>query len=91
MIPEALAMMMAMVERILERIAGGLRMDSVLMCPVCRGRLSVECRSLNDGRIQCWGSCGCGYRIGGGIAKSPWPFDVEAAVANALAREGVRL
>ena len=63
-------------------------MDSVLSCPVCQGRLAVDCRGLVDGRIQCWGHCGCGYKIGAGFAKSPWPFDVEYAVAKALEREG---
>ena len=66
-------------------------MDTVLMCPACRGRLSVDSRTLSDGRVQCWGYCGCGFRIGGGIAKSRFALDVEAAVANALAREGAIL
>lgn len=66
-------------------------MDTLLMCPICRGRLSVDFRTLGNGSIQCWGFCGCGYRIGGGIAKSRFAFDIEAAVANALEREGAFL
>lgn len=66
-------------------------MDTVLMCPVCRGRLSADFRTLADGRVQCWGYCGCGYRIGAGIAKSRFALDVEASVAAALERQGARL
>jgi hypothetical protein len=45
--------------------------------------------TLQDGRVKAWGWCDCGYRIGAGIAKSPYPFDVEAAVEKALERDGV--
>ena len=64
-------------------------MESSMACPVCRGRLSVDCRTVGDGSIQAWGHCGCGFRIGAGKAASPWPFDIEAAVQRALEREGM--